>query len=29
MKLDIYINYPGTCLDAFRFYEQHLGGTIS
>ena len=28
MKLDIYINYPGTCLDAFRFYEQHLGGTI-
>ena len=28
MKLDIYINYPGTCRDAFRFYEQHLGGRI-
>ena len=21
-------NYPGTCEDAFRFYEQHLGGTL-
>ena len=29
MKLDIYINYSGTCLDAFRFYEQHLGGRIT
>src|SRR5690349_7101339 len=28
VKLDIYINYPGTCRDAFRFYEQHLGGRI-
>lgn len=28
MKLDIYINYPGTCRDAFQFYEQHLGGRI-
>ena len=28
MKLDIYINYPGHCEEAFRFYEQHLGGKI-
>lgn len=28
MKLDIYINYPGTCRDAFHFYEQHLDGKI-
>lgn len=29
MKLSVYINYPGHCEEAFRFYEQHLGGTIS
>ena len=29
MKLDIYINYPGHCEKAFRFYEQHLGGKIT
>lgn len=29
MRLDIYINYPGHCEEAFRFYEQHLGGKIS
>jgi PhnB protein len=28
MKLDIYVNYPGTCKEAFQFYEQHLGGKI-
>jgi PhnB protein len=28
MKLDVYINYPGTCKEAFQFYEQHLGGKI-
>lgn len=28
MQLDIYINYPGHCEKAFRFYEQHLGGKI-
>ena len=28
MKLDIYINYPGTCREAFSFYEQHLGGKV-
>ena len=29
MKLDFYINYKGNCKEAFRFYEQHLGGTIT
>ena len=29
MKLDIYVNYRGTCEEAFRFYEQHLGGKIT
>ena len=29
MKLDIYINYPGHCEEAFRFYEQHLDGKIN
>ena len=29
MKLDIYLNYPGNCEQAFRFYEQHLGGNIT
>jgi PhnB protein len=28
MKLDTYLNYRGTCEEAFRFYEQHLGGKI-
>jgi PhnB protein len=26
MKLDIYLNYRGNCEEAFRFYEEHLGG---
>ena len=29
MKLDIYVNYRGTCEEAYRFYERHLGGTIT
>jgi PhnB protein len=29
MKLDIYVNYPGNCEEAFRFYEKHLGGKIT
>ena len=29
MRLDIYLNYFGNCEQAFRFYEQHLGGTIT
>ena len=29
MQLDIYVNYRGVCEQAFRFYEQHLGGRIT
>src|SRR5581483_1441162 len=29
MKLHTYLNYGGNCEQAFRFYEQHLGGTIT
>ena len=29
MKLRTYLNYGGNCEQAFRFYEQHLGGKIT
>lgn len=29
LKLNIYVNYKGNCAEAFRFYEQHLGGKIT
>jgi PhnB protein len=29
VQLDIYVNYRGMCEEAFRFYEQHLGGKIT
>jgi PhnB protein len=29
MKLCTYLNYGGNCVQAFRFYEQHLGGKIA
>ena len=29
MELYTYLNYGGNCEQAFRFYEQHLGGTIT
>ena len=29
MRLDIYVNYRGTCEEAFRFYAIHLGGRIT
>jgi PhnB protein len=28
MKMNTYLNYGGNCAEAFRFYEQHLGGKI-
>jgi PhnB protein len=28
-KLYTYVNFAGKCAEAFRFYEQHLSGTIS
>lgn len=29
MRLDVYVNYRGTCEEAFRFYEKHVGGKIT
>jgi PhnB protein len=29
MKLYTYLNYGGNCQEAFRFYEQYLGGKIT
>ena len=28
MKMNTYVNFAGTCAQALRFYEQHLGGKI-
>jgi PhnB protein len=28
MRLNTYLNYGGTCRQAFEFYAQHLGGKI-
>lgn len=28
MTLTTYVNFAGTCAEAFRFYEKHLGGKI-
>jgi len=28
MKMNTYINFGGNCAEAFRFYEQHLGGKV-
>ena len=29
MKMYTYVNFAGKCAEAFRFYEQQLGGTIT
>ena len=29
MTLTTYVNFSGRCAEAFRFYEQHLGGRIA
>jgi PhnB protein len=29
MKMYTYVNFSGKCAEAFRFYEQQLGGTIT
>lgn len=29
MQLNTFLNYGGNCAQAFRFYEQHLGGKIT
>ena len=28
MKMNTYVNFAGTCAEAFRFYEKHLGAKI-
>ena len=28
MKIQTFLNYGGNCAEAFRFYEEHLGGKI-
>jgi PhnB protein len=28
MKMHTYVNFAGTCAEAFRFYEKHLGGKV-
>jgi PhnB protein len=28
MKLNTYLNFAGKCAEAFRYYEEHLGGKI-
>ena len=29
MRLDVYLNYRGTCEAAFQFYREHLNGRIT
>jgi PhnB protein len=29
MNLDVYLNFAGNCEQAFRFYEEQLGGRIT
>ena len=28
MRLNTYLNYGGNCAEAFKFYEEHLGGKV-
>jgi PhnB protein len=28
MKLNTYVNFAGTCKEAFRYYEKHLGAKV-
>src|SRR3954464_5629649 len=28
MKMTTYVNFAGSCAEAFRYYEKHLGGQI-
>ena len=29
MKMNTYVNFPGCCAEAFRYYEKHLGANVS
>jgi PhnB protein len=28
MKMNTYVNFAGTCAEAFRYYEKHLGAAV-
>ena len=28
MKTNTYVNFPGNCAEAFRYYEKHLGAKV-
>lgn len=28
MRMHTYVNFAGSCAEAFRYYEQHLGGKV-
>jgi PhnB protein len=28
MQMTTYVNFAGTCAEAFRYYERHLGGRV-
>jgi PhnB protein len=28
MKMNAYVNFAGSCVEAFRYYEKHLGAKI-
>ncbi len=28
MKLNTYVNFPGSCAEAFQYYEKHLGAKV-
>jgi len=28
MRMNTYVNFAGKCAEAFRYYEQHLGGRV-
>jgi uncharacterized glyoxalase superfamily protein PhnB len=28
MKMNAYINFPGSCAEAFDYYEKHLGAKV-
>lgn len=28
MKVNTYVNFPGNCAEAFRYYERHLGARV-
>jgi len=28
VKMNTYINFPGSCAEAFQYYEKHLGARV-